>query len=230
MSIFSKKHQSRSHNSKFSIILDDNKIEEKPEVKFLGVILDQFPNIQGENKNILRKIACWIKILQSIEKPLTIKNRILLLVVITHLHYLAILLSSLTSNLLKLLQKQLSRAIKTCCDRRKFDSSSDLKLQYRVHPVSLYLDWKIVCHLWKIKPTPLPVYVKIKYVNKTIDENKRTKKTTFQSRFSSHYIEKKFFQKISSYLKPYSKSNFKHKQQQFNWQDSQIYLKGLFSI
>ena len=192
-SIFSKKHQSRSHNSKFSIILDDNKIEDKPEVKLLGVILDQFPTFQGEVKNILRKMACWIKTLQSIEKPLTIKKRILLLVVITHLHYLAILLSSLTSNLLKLLQKQLSWTIKTCCDRRKFDSSSDLKLQYNVLPVSLYLDWKIVCHLWKIKHTPLPVYVKIKYVNKTIDENKRTKKTTFQSRFSSHYIENCFF-------------------------------------
>ena len=183
----------------------------------LGVILDQFPTFQGEVKNILRKMACWIKTLQSIEKPLTIKKRILLLVVITHLHYLAILLSSLTSNLLKLLQKQLSWAIKTCCDRRKFDSSSDLKLQYNVLPVSLYLDWKIVCHLWKIKHTPLPVYVKIKYVNKTIDENKRTKKTTFQSRFSSHYIENCFFfQKTSSCLKPYSKSKFKHKQQQFN--------------
>ena len=81
--------------------------------------------------------------------------------------------------LLKLLQKQLSWAMKTCCDRRKFDSSSDLKLQYNVLPVSLYLDWKIVCHLWKIKHTPLPVYVKIKYVNKTIDENKRTKKLHF---------------------------------------------------
>ena len=118
-------------------------------------------------------MACWIKTLQSIEKPLTIKNRILLLVVITHLHYLAILLSSLTSNLLILLQKQLRWAIKTCCDRRKFDSSSDLKLQYNVLPVSLYLNWKIVCHLWKIKHTPLPVYVKNKYVNKTIDENKK---------------------------------------------------------
>ena len=84
----------------------------------MGVILDQFLNLQCEVKITFKKMACGIKILQSIKKPLTIINLILLLnaLVISHLNYPAILLSSLTSSLIKLLKKQLSWAIKTCCD------------------------------------------------------------------------------------------------------------------
>ena len=172
--IFSEKHQGRNHNSKFNIILDDNKIEVEPEVKYLGVIVDQFLTFQGEFENILRK---YIK-----KKPLSIKNRLLLLnaLVISQLHYPAILLSSLTSNLVISLEKQLSWAIKTCCDRRKFDCSSDPKLEYKVLPVSLFLDWKKICHLWKIQHKLLPAYTKIKYVNNITEENKRTKNYTFK--------------------------------------------------
>ena len=38
----------------------------------------------------------------------------------------------------------------------------------------------MVCHLWKIKHKLLPACTKIKHVNNTIEENKRTKKTNFK--------------------------------------------------
>ena len=124
-------------------------ITKKTQVTYLGVTLDQFLTFKSEVKNLLRKMACGIKIIQSIKIPLTIKNQLLLMnaLVISHLHYPAILLSSLTWNLTISLEKQLSWAIETCCDRRKFDYLSDLKLKYKVLPVSLFLDWNIICHL-----------------------------------------------------------------------------------
>ena len=142
----SEKLQGRNHKSNLSIILDDNKIEEKPQVKYLEVRLDYFLNFQIEVKNMLRKMACEIKTFQLIKKPLTIKNRLFLMnaFVINILHYPAILIKSLSSNLIFSREKQLSWAIKTCSERRKFDFSSDLKLEYKILPVSLFLDWNSI--------------------------------------------------------------------------------------
>ena len=66
--IYSEKFQGRNHKSNLSIILDDKKVEEKPQVKYLEVRLDYFLNFQIEVKNMLRKMACEIKTLQLIKK------------------------------------------------------------------------------------------------------------------------------------------------------------------
>ena len=71
--VFSKKH-SRKKDENYTITLDDKIIEEKTNVKHLGVVLDQFLTFQDEMKNILKKRACRIKTLQSIKKPLPVKQ------------------------------------------------------------------------------------------------------------------------------------------------------------
>ena len=119
------------------------KIEEKTNVKYLGVVLDPFLTFQDEIKNILRKMACGIKTLQSIKKPLPVKTRLLIMhaLVISHLHYPAIVLKGRSANLMISLEKQLSWAVKTCCDRAKHDSSSDLKQKHNILPVTMFLDY-----------------------------------------------------------------------------------------
>ena len=109
-SSFSAKKHSRKKDEKHVITLDDKIIEEKNNVKYLGVVVDQFLTFQDEIKRILRKMACGIKTLQSIKKPLPVKTRLLIMnaLVISHLHYPAILLSGLSSNLMISLEKQLS--------------------------------------------------------------------------------------------------------------------------
>ena len=150
--VFSKKH-SRKNDEKYTITLDDEIIEEKTNFKYLGVVLDQFLTFHAEIKNILRKMACGIITLQSIKKPLPVKTRLLIMhaLVISHLHYPAILLSGISANLMISLEKQLSWAVKTCCDCAKYDSSSDLKLEHNILPVTMFLDYKILCHFWKIQ-------------------------------------------------------------------------------
>ena len=105
--VFSKKH-SRKKDEKYTITLDDIIIEEK-NVKYLGVVVDQFfLKFQDEIKRILKKMACGIKTLQPIKKPLPVQKRLLIMnaLVISHLHYSAILLSGISANLS--LEKQLS--------------------------------------------------------------------------------------------------------------------------
>ena len=113
--VFSKKH-SRKKDEKYTITLDDKKIEEKTNVKYLGVVLNQFLTFQDEIKNILWKMACGIKTLQSIKKPLSVKTRLLIMhaLVISHLHYPAILSSGISANLMtvKLGSKNLLRSCK----------------------------------------------------------------------------------------------------------------------
>ena len=104
---------------------------------------------------------------------------------ISNLHYPTVLLSGLTTNPTISLEKQLSWAIETCCDRRKFDSSSDLKLKSNMLTDSMFLDWNLDCHLCKIKHNLISAYTKIKYENNTIDKNKRTKKLYLRKRFKS---------------------------------------------
>ena len=79
----------KEKKEKYTITLDDKIVEEKTNVKYLGVVLDQFLTFQDEIKNILRKMACGKKILQSIKKPLPVKTRLLIMhaLVIIHLHY-----------------------------------------------------------------------------------------------------------------------------------------------
>ena len=187
--VFSKKH-SRKKDEKYTITLDDKIIEEKTNVKYLGVVLDQFLTFQHEIKNILRKMACEIKTLQSIKKPLPVKTRLLIMhaLVISHSHYPAILLSGISANLMISLEKQLSWAVKTCCDRAKYNSSSDLKLKHNILPVTMFLDYKILCHFWKRQHQLLPAYYNIEYDNHQID-------IYFGDRYNGQYIENSFFKK-----------------------------------
>ena len=93
------------------------------------------------------------------------------------------------------LEKQLSWAVKTCCDRAKYDSSSDLKLKHNILPVTMFLDYKILCHFWKIQHQLLPAYYNIEYDNHQIDNNTRNKKLYFGDRYNGQYIENSFFKK-----------------------------------
>ena len=76
--------------------------------------------------------------------------------VISHLHYPAIL-------------------VKSCCDRAKYDSFSDLKLKHNILPVTIFLEYKTFCHFWKIQHQFLPTYNNIEYENHQIDINTRNK-------------------------------------------------------
>ena len=130
-------------------------------------------------------------------KPLPVKTRLLIMhaLVISHLHYPAILLIGISANLMISLEKQLSWAVKTCCDQAKYDSSSDLKLKHTILPVTMFLDYKILCLFWKIQHQLLPAYYIIEYDNHQIDINTRNKKLYFGDRYNGQYIESSCFKK-----------------------------------
>ena len=81
-------------------------------------------------------MALGIKSLYSVRDIFPQKTRKLLLnaLVVSHLHYSAILLSGISENLLTTLEKQINWGIKACFNRLKYDHSSDLKVQHDILP------------------------------------------------------------------------------------------------
>ena len=74
--VFSKKH-SRKKDEKNTITLEDKIIEEKTNVKYLGVVSDQFLTFHDEIKNIFRKMACGIKNTSINQKAIASENKTL---------------------------------------------------------------------------------------------------------------------------------------------------------
>ena len=112
-------------------------------MKYLGVIIDRKLKFDGEVKKILQRMAGGIKILNTLSKSLPEKTKVLLVnaMVISHLHYSALILIGLQKSLLTTLEKQLNWRIKSFFDRRKYDRSTDLKLCNKILPVSFLLKY-----------------------------------------------------------------------------------------
>ena len=144
-------------------------------------------------------MACGIKNLYSIREYLPEKTRLLLLnaLVISHLHYPSILINGISPNVITTLEKQLSWAVKACFNRTKFESSSDLKIKYRIFPIRSFLNLKALVYFWKWKNGFLPAF---KEQNSIILGNYRIHKRTHTLIYNSHHWKHKggkFFQKNS---------------------------------
>ena len=101
--------------------IDNEIIAESKSVKYLGVIIDSKLKFYGEVKKILQRMACGIKVFNTLSKSLSEKSKILLLnaIVINHPDYSALILIRLQKSLLTTLEKQFNGGIKTIFKRRK---------------------------------------------------------------------------------------------------------------
>ena len=123
--------------------VDNERIAESNCMKYLGVIIDSKLRVDGEMKKILQRMACGIKVLNTLSKILPEKTKNLLLnaIVVSHLYYSAWVLIGLQKSLLTILEKELNWWIITIFNRRKYDRSTDLKLRSKILPVSFLLKY-----------------------------------------------------------------------------------------
>ena len=143
--------------------VDNEGIAESNSVKYLGVIIDSKLKFDGEVKKILQRIACGIKVLNTLSKRLPEKTKFLLLdaIVISHLHYSALFLIGLQKSLLTFLEKQLNWGIKSIFNRRKYDrstDSTDLKIRNKILPVSFLLKYRCSKYFIRLLSNDLPAY------------------------------------------------------------------------
>ena len=136
----------RSKRKDFSeqIILDSIPTDEKPEVKYLGVHIDNNLTFQEEVKHILRKTARVIKTIYAIRKSIPQKLLTLVLnaLVLSHLHYSAVIIHAIEQNLIMSLEKQLNWSLRATFFRHKFESVQDIKCSRNILPIKLFLKTK----------------------------------------------------------------------------------------
>ena len=146
-------------------------------------------------------MACGIKTIYAVKQFLPEKICLLLLntLVLSHLHYPAILLQGISQNFLTTLEKQLSWGVKACFNRQKHDSSSDLKIKHKILPVRLFLDYKSCFYFWKHQNNLLPAFSGTNIIPTTrIKYHSRTKKIGMQYKNPKWIHEKKFLHKNST--------------------------------
>ena len=176
--IFSKK--SKSQETNYELTVSNQKVSHTKTIKYLGILLSENLTYQVGVKNILKKMACGIKTLYSIRDLFPEKIRILLLnaLVVSQLQYSSVLLNGTAQNLKTTLEKQLNWGRKAIFYKNKFESSSDLKIDYKILSVQSLLDLKMNCYFWKWKNHFLPAYTGNEtFLPIRITENERTEKT-----------------------------------------------------
>ena len=110
--IFSKKSQNQDKS--YELIVSNHQTSHTKTINYLGILLsDESLTYQVEVKNILKKMACGIKTLYSIEDLFPEKIRLSLFnaLVVSHLQYSSVLLNghfSIEQNLKTTLEKQLN--------------------------------------------------------------------------------------------------------------------------
>ena len=129
-------------------------------MKYLGVTIDNQLNYQTEVKDLLSKMAQIFKCLYNLRDCLP-KNRLPVMInslVMCHLQYPAVVLSTVDNSLVVTLEKQLSWAVKACYHRSKFDSSTDIKLQQKILPVHILLDYRITWYTFLLITNRKPAF------------------------------------------------------------------------
>ena len=144
-------------------------------------------------------MACGIKTIYSIRNYFTMKTHLLLLnaLVISHLHYPAILLNGISENFLTTLEKQLNWAIKACFNRTKIDSSSDLKTKHKILSVQYSIKARSTIYYWKYRKKLIPAFLnELKLPTDDVIEHKRTHSLAVKYTPKSQFLYNCFFRSI----------------------------------
>ena len=199
---------------KLKLKINDHLIEHRTIVKYLGVYLDQNLTYEPEVKHLLKKMACGIKTLYCVRELLPEKICLSLLnaLVISHLHYPALLLNGISQNLITTLENQLSWGIKACCNRNKYESSSDLKLKHEIFPVRLLFDYRASTYFWKLQKNLVPAFNGLNKISTDkIKFHDRTDSLIFDANATTSFLQNCFMKRAVALWNNVPKSISKNK-------------------
>ena len=78
--------------------------------------------------------------------------------VLSHLHYSAVVIQSNGKNLLVSIEKQINWAMKASFYWSKFESTKELRLEHNILPIKLFMETKRLLYFRKIKSGQLPAF------------------------------------------------------------------------
>ena len=148
---FSKKSKLKE-TKRNNLLIDNYKIPNVKCVKYIGIYLDCIFKLSRRTKTRITQNGYRDK--NIISRPFLEQTSLQLLnaLVISHLHYSVVFLASSKNNCFITLEKHLSWAVKTCFKRKKYDSSSDLKLK-QILPKKFFLEYKVLNYFLNLPVT-----------------------------------------------------------------------------
>ena len=126
-------------------------------------------------KNVLKNMAIGIKTIYTIRNFVPIQTRLMLLhsLVLSHLCYQAVLLNGINSTLLDSLNRQVNWAVKACCFKRKYDSSSELKIRHRILTAEHLIEYLSLIFLWRLINNQSEAFKHLQFPNFPLKYNER---------------------------------------------------------
>ena len=184
-------------------------------MKYLGVILDKKLMYQQQVKQILSKMAQGIKTLYVLRNvvPYHLRKILLNSLVISHLQYSAVLLSSISKNLLTTLEKQLNWAVKACYVQRFNSSSLSIKLDNYILPIKQLLEYRTAMYVNQLLTFKKPAFRRITGLSLPTYKfyrHSRTKTIFLEERSKTSWLDKSIIRKglsNNNCLEKYLKGN-----------------------
>ena len=170
------------------------------EAKYLGIVLDNKLALHTQTRNVLKNMAIGIKTIYTIRNFVPIKTRLLLLhsLVLCHLCYSAVLLNGINVTLLDSLNRQVNWAVKACCFKSKYDSSSELKIRHKILTAEHLIEYFSLISLFRLINNESEAFKNLTFPNFPLKFNERTNKFTINTgakNQKTEHIKKSFLNK-----------------------------------
>ena len=187
-----------------SIKVGNHIIKEVENVKYFGVILDKKLLYQQQVEQILGKMAQGIKTLYVLRKvvPYHLRKILLNSRVIIHLQYSAVLLSSISKNLLTTLEKQLNCAVKACYFQRFNCSSLSIKLDNYILPIKQLLEYRTALYVNQLLTFKKPAFrrkTRLSLPTYKFYRHSRTKTIFLEERSKTSWLDKSIIRRGLSF-------------------------------
>ena len=182
------------------LVVNNIPIEESDTVKYLGVLIDNELKFDKHVKFVLRKMAQGIKSLYVLRNavPTYLKTIILNAYVLSHIQYPAVLLSTIDQHLVTTLEKQLNWAVKACFNRRKHESSRDLKIKNNILPIKYLLEDRNATYCRLVMNNTKPAFNEkrgVKLATNQFYSQKRTGELIYCAKSSSKILDRSVIKK-----------------------------------
>ena len=107
-------------------------------------------------------------------------------------------------------RKSIKLGIKACCNRNKYESSSDLKLKHEIFPVRLLFDYRASTYFWKLQKNLVPAFNGLNKISTDkIKFHDRTDSLIFDANATTSFFTELLYEKSSCPVEQRAEVNIK---------------------
>jgi hypothetical protein len=181
----------------FEVKIGEEKITRAPEIKYLGVIIDQHLSFMSHLNYIKKKLNMKLALFRRIDDKLNAETKILLYksLVAPHFEYCSSILFCLSDNNIKELQRIQNKFMRNILRMNRFTSTDFLLDALMFKSVKQRLTFNVLKNFYKIENGLMPEYLqrRLKKNNTKYNYNSRRKSLYEVPNFTKEFTQKSLF-------------------------------------